>query len=297
MIDFSQTSPVHKVMPSLSCGKKKLPLHRPVVMGILNATPDSFSDGGKYQNPEIAIERALEMEAEGAEIIDIGGESTRPGAEPVLLDEELARVLPVLEGLTKESDVAISIDTSKPEVMSAAISAGCHIINDVTALKDQVSLDLVAASQVAVVLMHMQGSPRSMQLQPHYSRVGLDVGGFLTKRVRACLDSGIERDRIVIDPGFGFGKTPEHNLELLNDLEVISGLGFPVMVGLSRKSMLGSILRKPVDQRAIGSVTLALLAACRGASILRVHDVSETVDAVQVLSSLIRNDRLDEHRL
>lgn len=286
MMDLSLPSVMHKTLPTLCCGKKKLTLDHPVVMGILNTTPDSFSDGGQYLNQNVAIERALEMVAQGAEIIDVGGESTRPGAEAVPVDEELARVLPVVEGLAKESDVIISVDTSKPEVMSAAISAGCHMINDVTALQDQTALDIVAASQVAVVLMHMQGTPRTMQLEPHYSHVGLDVGCFLAGRVHACLESGIGKDRIVIDPGFGFGKNLEHNLLLFKSLDIIADLNYPVAVGLSRKSLIGTLLGKPVGQRAMGSVTLALLAACRGASILRVHDVRDTVDAISLLSAL-----------
>lgn len=274
----------------LQCGKKQLSLRHPVVMGILNVTPDSFFDGGTYLHPDVAIERSLEMVAQGAEIIDVGGESTRPGAEPVSVDAELARVLPIVEALAKQVDVLISVDTSKPEVMSAAIAAGCHMINDVTALKNEESLEVVANSDVAVILMHMLGNPKTMQAQPRYNRVGLDVCRFLVARIRACYASGIHKDRIILDPGFGFGKTLKHNLALLNDLGLITDLGFPCLAGLSRKSMLGAILGKPVDQRGMGSVTLAVLAASRGASILRVHDVGETVDALRILSAVSGDD-------
>lgn len=251
-------------------------------MGVLNVTPDSFSDGGRYVAMQDALAHARTMVAEGAAIIDVGGESTRPGAEAVGLQQELDRVMPVVEKLHAEVDAVISIDTMKPEVMRAAVAAGAGLVNDVHALQAPQALQVVAQTRAAVCLMHMQGTPRSMQAEPHYDDVVLEVEVFLMQRVQACVDAGISRDRIVIDPGFGFGKTTLHNLALLAALPRLAGHGFPVLAGLSRKSMLGKLLGRPVEQRLAGSLALATIAVQRGARIIRSHDVAPTCDAVAV---------------
>ena len=256
-------------------------------MGVLNVTPDSFSDGGRYFDRGRAIEQAHELVAEGAAILDIGGESTRPGAAAVDVEEESRRVLPVIEAVVSSVEVPVSVDTSKPEVMRGAIAAGATMINDVRALRAPGAIEAVAASQAAVCLMHMQGEPRTMQADPRYADVVAEVREFLLKRLAACEDAGIARERIAIDPGFGFGKTLEHNLALLRGLPQLRASGVPILVGLSRKAMLGTILGKPADERLHGSVALATVAVLNGARIIRAHDVAETVDAVRVAAAVL----------
>jgi len=262
-------------------------LERPLIMGIVNVTPDSFSDGGETPNAAAAIERGRLMIDQGADILDIGGESTRPGAEPVSLDEELARVVPVIETLAAEG-ACISVDTRNAPVMAAAIKAGAAIVNDVTGLQgDGQSLKTIAASNVSVVLMHMQGDPRTMQETPHYEDVVGEVGGYLITRINACEQAGISRDRIAIDPGIGFGKTLEHNLELLRNLGAFARLGCPLVLGVSRKSLIGQLSgQEDAGRRLPGSLAAALNGVSRGASILRVHDVAETRQALDVWSAI-----------
>jgi dihydropteroate synthase len=250
-------------------------------MGVLNITPNSFSDGGRHASVRGALEHAREMAAAGAAIIDVGGESTRPGAEPVPVQQELDRVLPVIESLRRELDVLISIDTMKPAVMTAAIAAGAGLVNDVLALQSPGALEAVAATGAAACLMHMQGTPQTMQHDPHYDDVVKEVGEFLLQRAHSCRQAGIDSDRIALDPGFGFGKTLQHNLQLLRGLDQLNS-HYPLLVGLSRKSMLGKLLGRPVEQRLAGSLALATLAVARGARIVRCHDVAETLDAVRV---------------
>lgn len=270
----------------LTCGRHTLDLSTPVVMGVVNVTPDSFSDGGLFLSPDAAVRQALRMAAEGAAIIDVGGESTRPGAEAVDAAEELDRVLPVIEALVAELDLPVSVDTSKPEVMEAAVAAGASMINDVMALRAPGALEVAAASQAAICLMHMQGSPRTMQADPNYDDVVSEVHDFLSERVAACEAIGIDRSCLVIDPGFGFGKTVGHNLVLLAALEDFTREGLPVLAGLSRKSLIGQLTGRPADQRLAGSVALAALAVEHGASILRAHDVAATVDAVKIAAAV-----------
>jgi dihydropteroate synthase len=259
-------------------------------MGILNVTPDSFSDGGVFLSRDAALAQARRMVEEGADIIDVGGESTRPGAEAVSLQAELDRVLPVIEAIRREMPVPVSIDTSKPEVMRAAVEAGAGFINDVRALRASGALETVAALGVAVCLMHMQGEPRSMQADPHYADVVSEVRDFLKARVAACVGAGIPRERLVIDPGFGFGKTLEHNLELLRRLKELTALGLPLLAGLSRKSMIGKALGLPVESREQASVALALLAVQNGARLVRVHDVAPTVQALRMYQAVYPTD-------
>lgn len=251
-------------------------------MGILNITPDSFSDGGRFLKTESALIHARQMLDDGADIIDIGGESTRPGAQQVTEQEEIDRVLPVVQALRKEFDVAISLDTSKAAVMLAAIPEDIDLINDVRALKEPGSLEAVAASPLPVCLMHMKGEPRTMQESPHYDNVVLEVAEFFRERIHACEEAGIESERLILDIGFGFGKTPAHNLTLLNRLSHFSDFEMPLLVGLSRKSTIGKI----VDDRLTGSLSGALAAVSRGATMLRVHDVAETVAALKVWRSI-----------
>lgn len=265
----------------LNCGSRALDLSGPVVMGILNITPNSFSDGGRFRDHDAALVQARRMVADGAAIIDVGGESTRPGAAPVSLQEELDRVIPVVEALSRELDVLVSVDTMKPEVMRASVASGAGLINDVMALGAPGAIQAAAATGAAVCLMHMQGTPRTMQENPHYGDVVGEVGDFLRDRALACRAAGIAADRIVLDPGFGFGKTVDHNLQLLRGLGALGG-DYPLLVGLSRKSMLGRITGRPVDKRLAGSIALAALAVAAGARIVRCHDVAETVDAVRV---------------
>jgi dihydropteroate synthase len=251
-------------------------------MGILNITPDSFSDGGVFLSPEKAIAQALRMAEEGADIIDVGGESTRPGARPVSAQEEMDRVLPVVKALHARTPLPISIDTSKPDVMRAAVAAGAGFINDVLALRTDGALAAATELNVPVCLMHMQGEPRTMQNDPRYTDVVSEVRDFLKQRLEACVNAGIPASRLVVDPGFGFGKTLEHNIELLRGLKKLQGLGARVLVGLSRKSMIGKALGLPVEQRLHASVALAVMAVQQGARIVRVHDVGPTVEALRM---------------
>jgi len=272
----------------LVCRDTVLDLAEPVVMGILNVTPDSFSDGGRHADIDAAVEWGLGMAAEGAAIIDVGGESTRPGAAPVELEAELARVVPVIERLARRAGVPISVDTTKPEIMRAAVAAGACLINDVRALQAPGALAAVAETGAGVCLMHMRGEPRTMQVDPQYRSVVDDVRQDLKGRIEACEAAGIPRERICIDPGIGFGKRPEHNLALLAALDRLADPGIPVLVGVSRKSLLGIITGRPTGERLAGSVALAALSVMRGAAIIRAHDVAATVDAVKVASALRR---------
>ncbi|HEC05420.1 MAG TPA: dihydropteroate synthase [Thiolapillus brandeum] len=271
----------------LNCNGKTLDLGSPRVMGILNVTPDSFSDGGRFLQRDAAVVQALQMEKDGAAIVDVGGESTRPGASPVSLQEELDRVIPVIEILGEKLEIPVSVDTSKPEVMREAIQAGAGLINDVNALRSEGALVQAAALGVPVCLMHMQGRPDTMQQAPRYDSVLDEVRAFLTERIGACVEQGIPHGDILVDPGFGFGKTLMHNLELLHGLGELEKLGCPLLVGLSRKSMLGTLTGREPEQRVAASVAAALLAVERGASIVRVHDVAETVDVLKVLEAVI----------
>ena len=273
-------------MRIIDCAGRPLKLGRIAVMGILNVTPDSFSDGGEFQNPRRAVARGVQMVEEGADLLDVGGESTRPGATPVSAAEEMGRILPVIEGLRNAVSVPISVDTSKPEVMRAAVRTGAGMINDVLALRMPESIETVAGLGVPVCLMHMQGEPRTMQQNPVYSNVAEDVCRFLDERVAACEKGGIPRNRLLVDPGFGFGKTLSHNLDLLRNLRTVAGLGLPVVAGLSRKSLIGMATGLPTERRLHASVALALLAARNGASIVRVHDVGPTVEALRMLEAV-----------
>ena len=255
-------------------------------MGIVNVTPNSFSDGGQFIEPARAIEHGLLLREEGADIVDIGGESTRPGADPVPLQQELDRVMPVVEALVAHG-VAVSIDTMKPEVMRAAIGAGCAVVNDVDAFQAPGAIEAVAKARVGLVAMHMQGTPRTMQQAPQYDDVVVEVGAFLRDRARALQSAGIDADRIAFDPGFGFGKTLEHNRRLFRGLPALASLGYPLVVGVSRKRMIADLTGgRPPGERVAGSVAAAVLAAQNGAAILRVHDVRETVDAMNVWAAL-----------
>ncbi len=270
----------------IDCGGRPLNLDSPVVMGVLNVTPDSFSDGGVYVEPRLAIERGLSMVTDGAAIIDVGGESTRPGAQPVSLQQELDRVLPVVEALVAEVMVPISVDTRHAEVMAAAITAGAGLINDVNALRDPGAIAAVSQSSVAVCLMHMHAKPETMQDNPQYQDPVIEISGFLSERIAAAEAGGIDRRRIVIDPGFGFGKTLDHNLTLLAELSRFGELGVPLLAGLSRKSMIGEILSLPVTQRLYGSLAAAVLAVERGANIIRCHDVAATYQVLKVAAAV-----------
>lgn len=272
----------------MDCGGRPLDLGRVAVMGILNLTPDSFSDGGLFMSRDQAVSHALKMADEGADIIDVGGESTRPGTLAVSLQEELDRVVPVIEALRREVEIPISIDTSKPQVMREAVSAGAGMINDVKALREENALATAAELGVPVCLMHMQGEPRSMQVNPTYKDVVVEVRDFLSARRQACLDAGIDEKKILIDPGFGFGKTLEHNLELLRNLSELKSVGAPVLVGLSRKSMIGKAIGLPVDKRLHASVALAILAVRTGANVIRLHDVAATREAVRMVEAVYR---------
>ncbi|MBS0378810.1 MAG: dihydropteroate synthase [Proteobacteria bacterium] len=269
----------------LQCAGRRVALATPCVMGVLNVTPDSFSDGGRYLAQQAAIEHGLRMVTEGATFIDVGGESTRPGAEPVSVAEELARVVPVVRALAASSAV-ISVDTSKPEVMRAAAEAGAGLINDVRALSAAGALEAARDSGCAVCLMHMQGEPRTMQREPHYADVTAEVGAFLGARLAACESAGIARRRLAIDPGFGFGKNAAHNLTLLRQLRDLTRLGVPVLAGLSRKSWLGKLTGRDTGERLAGSLALAVIAALHGARIIRAHDVAATVDVLRVVAAV-----------
>lgn len=272
----------------LPCGIRELDLSRTRIMGILNVTPDSFSDGGRYNRLDAALQHVEQMVAAGAALIDVGGESTRPGAEPVSTDEELQRVVPVVEAIVARFDVVVSVDTSTPAVMTESAAVGAGLINDVRALERPGALEAARATGLPVCLMHRQGEPDTMQLAPRYASVLDEVNAYLQARVEACEAAGIARERVVLDPGFGFGKTLEHNLQLFAHLRDLRPAGLPVLVGVSRKSMIGQALDRPVDQRLYGSLALAALAVEAGAAILRVHDVAETADVVRMVEAVAR---------
>lgn len=274
------------LMPDVSCGRHVLHLDQPRIMGILNVTHDSFSDGGRYVSLPDALAHARHMVAEGADIIDVGGESTRPGAREVSVEDELRRVIPVIEALAGSLSVPISVDTSKPAVMRAAVAAGAGLINDVRALREPGAVQTVVKLDVAVCLMHMQGQPRTMQGEPHYDDVVAEVVDFLRGRVVACESAGIKRERLLVDPGFGFGKTLAHNLSLLDGLGALGELGLPLLIGVSNKAMIGAILDAPVEARLYGSVAAAVLAVRAGAHIVRVHQVGPTRDALAVCQAM-----------
>lgn len=283
--------------PGLSCGATWLDLSTPRVMGVLNVTPDSFSDGGAlgaasgdeaagfFVSVDKALARAAQMQQDGASIVDIGGESTRPGAAPVSEQQELDRVIPVVEAISHRLDIIVSVDTSSPLVIAEAGRAGAGMINDIRALRRVGALDAVAATNMAVCLMHMQGEPGTMQKQPEYTDLVAEVAAFLAERVQACEGAGISRRRLCLDPGFGFGKTPAHNYQLLRNIARFSETGLPVLAGMSRKSMIAAVTDRPVTQRLAGSLAAAILAVQGGATIVRAHDVAETVDALKVLQA------------
>lgn len=270
----------------LPCGSRFLDLSRPQVMGILNVTPDSFSDGGRFNRLDEALRHAAAMTAAGATLIDVGGESTRPGALPVSEAEELERVVPVVERIARELDVVVSVDTSTAAVMREAAAAGAGLLNDVRSLQRPGALQAAAQSGLPVCLMHMRGEPGTMQDDPSYADIHAEVHDFLLERMAVCEAAGITRERIVLDPGFGFAKTLEHNLRLFQQLQRLHVLGRPLLVGVSRKSMIGKVLDREVDQRLPGSLALAALAVAKGAQIIRVHDVAETVDVVRMIAAV-----------
>ncbi|AYN95968.1 dihydropteroate synthase [Pseudomonas luteola] len=274
------------IQARLLCGSRVLDLSHPHVMGILNVTPDSFSDGGRFNTLDSALFHARALVSAGATLVDIGGESTRPGAPAVSEDEELSRVVPVVEAISKELDVIISVDTSSPQVMLESAKVGAGLINDVRALKRPGALEAAAATGLPVCLMHMQGEPGTMQQNPHYEDVVTDVIAFLSERVAACENEGIRRDQLILDPGFGFAKTLEHNLVLFKRMPELFELALPLLVGVSRKSMIGAVLTKPVEERLYGSLALAALAVAKGASIIRVHDVEQTVDVIKMIAAV-----------
>lgn len=272
----------------LRCRTRILDLTRPAVMGVLNVTPDSFSDGGRWVNLAAAIEHAQQMIGEGATLIDVGGESTRPGAEPVLLEEELRRIIPVIERLTKDfPDAFISVDTMKAETMRAACAAGAELVNDVNALRALGAVEVVSETNAAVCLMHMQGEPRTMQRSPQYGNVVPEVRDYLLERAEVCEEAGIVRDKILLDPGFGFGKALPHNLQLLARLDELAACGYPILVGMSRKSMLGAVLGTPPLRRVHGHDAAVALAVWQGAKVIRTHDVRATLAAVKVASEVM----------
>uniref|UniRef100_A0A486XP23 Dihydropteroate synthase n=1 Tax=Rheinheimera sp. BAL341 TaxID=1708203 RepID=A0A486XP23_9GAMM len=266
--------------------QRQLDLSQPVVMGILNVTPDSFSDGGRFKQLDAALYQAEQMLAQGAAILDVGGESTRPGAADVTEQDELARVIPVISAIRQRFDCVISVDTSKAAVMSAAVQAGADMINDVRALQEPGALAVAASAQLPVCLMHMQGAPRQMQHNPQYQDVVAEVKQFLLQRAAQCELAGIRKEHIILDPGFGFGKSLAHNYALLQQLEEFAADGYAMLAGMSRKSMIGKLLNEPVDHRLAGSLACATIAAIKGAHIIRVHDVKETVQAVRVVTAM-----------
>ncbi|KJY83678.1 dihydropteroate synthase [Vibrio galatheae] len=273
----------------IKANNKSLDLSKPHVMGILNVTPDSFSDGGKFCALEDALSQAQRMIDSGVTIIDIGGESTRPGAPEVELEEELQRVIPIIKAIRARSDVWISIDTSKAEVMRQAAIAGADIINDVRALQEPGALEVAAATGLPICLMHMQGQPRTMQANPHYDDLIKEVGEFLSERIAACEAVGITRDQLILDPGFGFGKTIEHNYHMLSRLEYFHQFGLPILAGMSRKSMIFKLLDKAPSECVAASVSCATIAAMKGAQIIRVHDFEQTLDAMKVVTMVCDN--------
>ncbi|MFJ3467137.1 dihydropteroate synthase [Pseudomonas sp. NPDC090201] len=270
----------------LPCGNRVLDLSRTHVMGILNITPDSFSDGGRFAQRDLALRHAEEMVAAGATLIDVGGESTRPGARAVSPVEEMERVAPIVEAINRELDVVISVDTSTPAVMRETARLGAGLINDVRSLRRDGALDAAVATGLPVCLMHMRGEPTDMQDAPHYDDVTGEVASFLRERLDACIAAGIAAEKIILDPGFGFAKTLDHNLSLFKHMEALHALGRPLLVGVSRKSMIGKVLDKPVDQRLYGALALAGMAMAKGAKILRVHDVAQTVDVVRMIAAV-----------
>jgi dihydropteroate synthase len=267
----------------LQLNKHFFDLKRPLVMGILNITPDSFSDGGMYLDSNAALKRADKMIEEGVDIIDIGGESTRPGSDTVSADEELKRITPIIEGIKKISDIAISIDTYKPEVMKEVIDMDIAMINDIYALQKPNAIDMIKKSNVGVCIMHMQGTPKTMQLNPTYKNVVSEVRSFLEERANLIVNEGINKSRIILDPGFGFGKTFEHNIDLLQNIESFQSLNLPILVGLSRKSFIRKILNGDHDDHLSGSISAAILSVLKGARILRVHDIKETQSALKII--------------
>jgi dihydropteroate synthase len=271
----------------LRLGARILVLDQPRVMGILNVTPDSFSDGGRFFDRDAALRHAESMLAAGASIVDVGGESTRPGAASVSAQEEADRIIPVIEAIARQLDIAISVDTSKAPVMRAAVAAGAALINDVYALRQAGALEAAAELQVAVCLMHMQGSPATMQANPHYRNVAGDIMEFLKERIAVCHAAGIQSGRLLVDPGFGFGKTDLQNLELLHNLQQLSVLGPPLLVGLSRKRLLGNLTGRSAEQRVFAGVAAAVMAVERGARIVRTHDVAQTIDALRVAQAVM----------
>lgn len=270
----------------LQCGKHRLDLSQPHVMGILNATPDSFSDGGQYNTLDAALLRAESMLKAGASILDVGGESTRPGAQSVGVQQELDRVAPLVEALVQRFDCIVSVDTSTAQVMTESAALGAGLLNDVRSLQREGALQAAAQTVLPVCLMHMRGEPHTMQEAPSYADVALEVTQFLQRRVGACEAAGIDRQRLLLDPGFGFAKTLKHNLELFQRMPELHALGLPLLVGVSRKSMIGQVLDKPVDERLYGSVALAVMALERGAKIIRVHDVGPTMDALKLFQAV-----------
>ncbi len=279
-VEFNQFLREYKPLP-------KEGFRSPLIMGIVNITPDSFSDGGQFIEPQMAVDRALAMVEEGADMIDIGAESTRPGASPVSLTEELERLLPVIEQIRKYSTIPISVDTNKPEVMEQTVDAGASMINDIYALQAEGALDTAAKLQVPVCLMHMQGQPKTMQKNPSYPLgVVSAVKTFFEQRIQSCIDAGIEKHHIILDPGFGFGKNLSHNLDIMRELEAFKPLGRPLLLGTSRKSSIGHLLSRPVNQRMLGSLTTAIDAVLKGVSIIRTHDVDETYQAMLMLKSI-----------
>lgn len=270
----------------LPCGNRVLDLAHPQVMGILNVTPDSFSDGGRFRQRDAALRHAAAMVAAGARLIDVGGESTRPGALQVSADEELQRVAPVVEAIAAELDVIISVDTSCPQVMRESARLGAGLINDVRSLRREGALQAAVESGLPVCLMHMQGEPETMQKNPHYDDLLAEVQAFFAERMAACAAAGITAERIILDPGFGFAKNLQHNLSLFKHMQVLHGFARPLLVGVSRKSMIGQALGREVDQRLAGGLALAALAVAKGACILRVHDVAETVDMVRMIAAV-----------
>ncbi|MFN3579586.1 MAG: dihydropteroate synthase [Pseudomonas sp.] len=276
-----------EISSRLPCGDRELDLSRTHVMGILNTTPDSFSDGGRFQALDAALRHVEQMLAEGATLIDVGGESTRPGAAPVTPEQELERVVPVVQAIKARFDTLVSVDTSTAQVMLESAAAGAGLINDVRALQRPGAMQAAAQTGLPVCLMHMLGEPQTMQQQPHYVSVLAEVGAFLQERVAACEQAGIPRERLLLDPGFGFGKTLEHNLELFAHMHLLEPQGLPLLVGVSRKSMIGQLLDRPVDQRLAGGLALATMAVMRGVCILRVHDVAATVDVVRMTEAVM----------
>jgi dihydropteroate synthase len=274
------------LLKELICNGKTLDLTKPQVMGILNVTPDSFSDGGSFTHIDQALKQVEQMLADGATVIDIGGESTRPGAKDVSETEELERVIPVLIAINQRFDAIVSIDTSKSLVMEEAIKQGAGLINDVRALQNKGCIDVIAKSTIPVCLMHMQGLPRTMQSSPQYIDLMADIATFFEQRINVCQQQGIKKERLILDPGFGFGKTLTQNYQLLAQLEYFQSLDLPILAGISRKSMIGSLLNRAVDERLAGSLSAAIIAAQNGAKIIRVHDVKETVDALQLLQKV-----------